>query len=110
MDDTERASRLLKALEEALNQAAVLVERGEEAFNTDPAIPLAHEALSNRIGNLAKRLIQADPQRFSAPEWRLAARNRDFVVHHYDRVDPHLLWQTVSVSFPTLLEVVRISR
>lgn len=37
-----------------------------------------------------------------SPIWRQAARNRDFVVHHYDRVDEQALWTTVSVSFPEL--------
>jgi uncharacterized protein with HEPN domain len=58
--------------------------------------------LCNRVGELSKRLIAADAQRFSAPIWRQAARNRDFVVHHHDRVDEQALWVTVSVSFPEL--------
>ena len=79
-----------------------LVARGRDAFDRDPAIPLAFEALSNRVGDLAKRLLAADAARFSDPVWRQAARNRDFVVHHYDRVDADALWTTVDRSFAEL--------
>lgn len=63
---------------------------------------LAFQALAIRVGEIAKRLVAADPVRFSSPEWSLAARQRDLVVHHYDRVDDDALWGTVSVHLPTL--------
>lgn len=102
MNDADRIERWLTDLAATLDQAADLVERGEHAFRDDPALPLAFEALSNRVGDLSKRLIGADAQRFAHPTWRLAARHRDFVVHHYDALDDDLLWRTVTVSFPEL--------
>lgn len=103
----ERVPRLLADLERALAQAADLVERGRDAYDRDPALPLAFEALSNRVGDLAKRLVAIDPSRFHDPIWSNAARNRDFVAHHYSRIDPEVLWSTVSIAFPQLAEVVR---
>lgn len=102
--------RWLDELDRALVQAARLVERGEDIFHADPAIPLAFEALSNRVGDLAKRLRTADPQRFAHPSWRAAARHRDFVVHDHDRMDSELLWRTVTVSFPELAGLLREAR
>ncbi|MFJ4045764.1 DUF86 domain-containing protein [Microbacterium sp. NPDC089987] len=99
--------RWLSDLDATLDQAARLSERGADAFHRDPALPLAFEALVNRVGDLAKRLTAADEARFSDPLWRAAARTRDFVVHHYDRVDADLLWQTVTVSFPQLRALIR---
>jgi hypothetical protein len=52
-----------------LDSAETLVLRGERAFHSDAALPLAFEALSNRVGDLSKRLCAADPQRFSDPMW-----------------------------------------
>lgn len=104
MTGPERADAWLRDLVIALDQAAMLVARGHGAYLEDPALPLAFEALVNRVGDLAKRLTTADPSRFAQPIWRAAARTRDFVVHHYDRVDHDVLWQTVSVSFPALRE------
>jgi uncharacterized protein with HEPN domain len=98
----DRIERWLDDAVTTLDTAADLVARGHDAFEHDPAIPLAFEALSNRIGDLAKRLVTADPVRFDHPIWSQAARNRDFVVHHYDRVDADALWMTVSRSFPEL--------
>ncbi|GAA1058562.1 hypothetical protein GCM10017608_35510 [Agromyces luteolus] len=101
-----RIDRWLDDLSATLETASTLVARGHEDFVRDPAIPLAFEALSNRVGDLAKRLVAADPSRFSDPLWSQAARNRDFVVHHDDRVDADALWVTASRSFPELAELV----
>ena len=103
----ERVARWMADLDAALTSADEIVSRGEHAFGSDQAIPLAFEALSNRVGELSKRLIGADPARFSAPIWQQAVRNRDFVVHHYDRIDLTALWVTVSVSFPELHRILQ---
>lgn len=97
-----RIDRWLADLSLTLDNTKELVARGREAFDQDSALPLAFEALCNRVGDLAKRILAADPVRFSDPIWRQAARNRDFVVHHYDRLDKDALWVTVTVSFPEL--------
>ena len=107
MRPTDRVDRWLDDLASALGVAADLVERGRPAFDHDPAMPLAFEALSNRVGELAKRLVAADPARFSHPIWSQAARNRDFVAHHYDRIDADALWTSVARSFPELSHVLR---
>lgn len=107
MRSRERIARWLDDLQGALGTAAALIDRGRDAYDSDVAVSLAFEALSNRIGDLAKRLTAADPERFSALIWRQAARQRDYVVHHYDRLDADLLWQTATQSFPELAVVVR---
>ena len=106
MRQIDRVDRWLSDLTATLDAAALLVARGRDEFDRDPALPLAFEALSNRVGDLSKRLTAADPARFDDPLWSQAARNRDFVVHHYDRVDAHALWVTVSRSFPELRQLV----
>lgn len=103
----DRVPRLLADLERSLAQAAELVGRGRDAVDTDPALPLAFEALSNRVGDLAMRLVALDPSRFDDPIWSNAARKRDFVAHHYSRIDPDVLWSTVSIAFPQLAQVAR---
>lgn len=98
----DAAERWTRELTATLATAAELVRRGRTAFDTDPAVPLAFEALSNRVGDLARRLVAVDPRRFSEPLWSAAARNRDVVVHHYHRLDKELLWSTVATDFPKL--------
>lgn len=110
MKDDERIERWLADLAATLAGAEELARRGREAFDSDPALPLAFEALITRVGDLAKRLASADPERFRGAEWRAAARTRDFVVHHYDRIDADVLWQTVVTSLPELLTLVRMEQ
>lgn len=101
-DAREHSARWITELRATLATAAELVGRGRNAYDTDPAMRLAFEALSNRVGDLAKRLVALDPGRFSATIWSAAARNRDLVAHHYHRIDLELLWQTVARDFPEL--------
>jgi uncharacterized protein with HEPN domain len=91
-------------LARTLQEAENLVGRGREAYNSDPALPLAFEALCARVGDLAKKIAAAAPEEFTDPIWKQAARTRDFVVYHYNRVDQDALWNTVSGSFPLLAE------
>lgn len=101
-DGTARIERWLDDLIATLDRASGLAGRGHAAYVEDPALPLAFEALTNRVGELAKRLSAAEPARFGAAICAQAARNRDFVVHRYDRIDAQALWLTVTVSFPAL--------
>jgi uncharacterized protein with HEPN domain len=102
MKPDDRVAGLLDDLDETLRSAAALVARGRAAFDEDVAIRLAFEALSNRVGEIAKRLVQIDPGLFTEPMWSLAARNRDKLVHHYQLIDHEVLWSTVARSFPEL--------
>lgn len=110
MNPDDRVSGLLDDLDETLVSAAALVARGRASFDGDIAIRLAFEALSNRVGEIAKRLVQLDPDLFTEPMWSLAARNRDKLVHHYQLIDDEVLWSTVARSFPELAELVSSKR
>ncbi len=101
-DPKGQSGRWIIELRTTLATAAELVERGRAVYDTDPALRLAFEALSTRVGDLAKRLVGLDPARFTAPIWSAAARNRDVVAHHYHRIDHDLLWQTVAYDFTAL--------
>lgn len=106
----DRISGLLDDLDETLGSAAALVARGRSAFDDDIAIRFAFEALSNRVGEIAKRLVQLDPELFEEPVWSLAARNRDKLVHHYHLIDNEVLWSTAARSFPELAALARSKR
>ena len=106
MSIATRIPKLLEDLASNLDSAAALVSRSRSAFDSDPAVPLAFEALSNRVGDLCKQLVAADRARFADLNWRLAARNRDMVVHHYARINPDQLWVTVTEDFPQLRNLV----
>ena len=107
MKAPDRIPELLNRLLRTLDAARDLADRGRASYDADPAVPLAFEALANRVGDLCKQLIAADRARFSHEVRVLAARNRDFVVHHYHRLDPDVLWVTVTRDFPALAELAR---
>lgn len=110
MKPEERIPGLLDDLDRTLTTAAEIAGRGRTAFESDPALPLACEALSTRVGEIVKKLSAVDPHRFSDPTWSRAARHRDFVVHHYNRIDNGLLWETVVDAFPLLHALVKQER
>ena len=100
----------MRDLASTLETGASLVARGRASFDADPALPLACEALCTRAGEIVTRLVAAYPERFDDPIWSLVARNRDFLAHHYDRIDAELLWRTVQRDFPDLLVRLRAIR
>ncbi len=107
MNVSDRIDGLLEDLEDSLRSAAELVARGRRDFDNDLAVRLAFEALSNRVGEVAKLLTKLDPQRFAEPEWSFASRHRDKIVHHYNSIDLEALWSTVTIHFPRLRELAR---
>ncbi len=106
-DPDDRVADWLADLVATLDVAHELTKRGRDVFDADVAVPLALEAIANRVGDLCKKLIAADPGRFAEPIWNQAARNRDFVVHHDHRIDPDVLWRTAVISFSALAHRAR---
>ena len=49
-----------------------------------------------RTGDLAKRLMASDEDLAELSILQKAARARDFVAHHYHRIDSDQLWRTIS--------------
>jgi uncharacterized protein with HEPN domain len=97
-----KSQRWVSLLEENLATANTLFACSREQFLNDSTLQLAGEALVMRVGDLAKQLHGIEPALRENPVWQSAARSRDFVAHHYHRVDVELLWETLSVSFPEL--------
>ena len=87
---------------DAAGAAAEIVARGEEAWNNDRLLRLAAEAVINRIGGAAAKL--PDDVRAAMPEvpWDDIRANRVLVAHIYHRIDPRLLWATLSQDVPQL--------
>lgn len=109
-EHAEQIERWLRALDATLSTADEIVQRGREAFREDAALPLACEALAARVGELARLLLSADPERFEDPMWSLAARSQEIVVHHYGRVDEQLMWVTAAEGFPEIADLVASAR
>ncbi|KQW06244.1 hypothetical protein ASC66_06865 [Leifsonia sp. Root4] len=110
VEHTEQIERWLRGLDVTLATASEIVDRGRDAFREDAALPLACEALTTRVGELARLLVAADPQRFDDPMWSLVARSQEIVVQHYSRVDEQMMWVTVAEGFPEIEDLVQGAR
>ena len=97
-----RSVEWLALLHENLRLASEVTSAGREEFLASPALQLAGEALVMRVGDLAKKLLSSEPGLEEDAVWKSAARTRDFVTHHYHRVDRDVLWETVTASFSEL--------
>ena len=58
------------------------------------------------IGEAGKRLGPQFHQAHAGLPWKLITGMRDKLIHHYDRVNPGILWETVTNDLPTVRQVV----
>lgn len=110
MRPEERVGLLLDDLDGLLEEGAELVARGRNAYDQDRALRRACEAICIHIGEIVKQLTALEPDRYRDPLWSAAARNRDLLAHHYERVDAGQLWNTMAVHLPELTQLVARAR
>jgi uncharacterized protein with HEPN domain len=85
-----------------LELATALSKCGREEFLRNTTVQLAAEALILRVGDLSKSLIASELDLSPDLALRQAARTRDFVAHHYHRVNLDVLWETLTTSLTDL--------
>jgi len=103
-DSVERDRAAVADLLEFCAQAARIVGRGRERFESDEVYPLAAEALIHRIGEATARLSDQLKGRQSDMPWREIRGMRNLVAHDYGRIDRQILWTTLERDLPTIAE------
>jgi uncharacterized protein with HEPN domain len=88
------------------DEAAQLVTRGRDAFETDVILRHAAKSIIADIGEAAKNLEDLADQIPGVP-WAQIARMRDRVTHRYFDVDYEVVWDTLTTDLPTLEQAVR---
>lgn len=58
------------------------------------------------IGEATKRLSQDFRAQYPAIPWKQMAGMRDIVTHHYDEVDPDVVWEIIQTDLPQLLSQI----
>lgn len=102
-----RDAETLAQLTEVCELAADLVSRGRDAYDQDPLLRLASEAMITRLGEGVGRL--ADETLALADKGVPSAmmrgmRNR--VVHEYHRIDYDVVWTTLERDLPRMKVVL----
>lgn len=88
------------------DEAAQLVARGRDSFETDAILRHAAKSIIADIGEAAKNLGDLADQIQDVP-WTQIARMRDRVAHRYFDVDCGVVWDTLTADLPNLEHAVR---
>lgn len=103
----DRDRRAVQDLVDFCAQAARLVARGQEAFESDEMLLLAAEALAQRVGEAASRLSRRFQDQHPDIPWRAIRGMRNLVAHGYGRIDDRIVWNTMTTDFPALADKLR---
>jgi uncharacterized protein with HEPN domain len=103
-------SRDPKAVRDMLNHAteavAMASERSRDDLDTDRMFELALVHLVEIVGEAATRVSEEGRSRWPTIPWASARRMRNRLIHGYDSVDLNVLWDTIEVDFPPLIEAL----
>lgn len=99
---TRPIEKVVGDLLDAASAAADIVARGRQAWDADRILRLAAEAVINRIGDAAGKLPYEVRSAMPAVPWDDIHANRVLVAHIYHRIDPEILWATLTKDVPQL--------
>lgn len=90
----------------AADELSGLVNRGRDAYDSDPILRRAAEPLLEIIGEAAN-LVSLDSRRlFPSVEWDDMASLRIVLAHHYHRVDPDQVWVIATTHVPEVVSAL----
>lgn len=102
-EDDARLWHLVEAAEKAV---AYSRDKERAWLDEDELLRLALTKLVEIVGEAAKQVSSETKAAYPDVPWAAAARMRDRLVHHYFDVNLDVLWATVTVDLPALLELV----
>ena len=100
-DPTIRIRHMLDHAKEAVN---LLASKEKAALVSDRVLQLALVRLVEIVGEAANRLAVEDQSRYPSIPWREIVGMRNRLAHGYDAIDLDVLWDTVKVDLPQLID------
>ena len=91
----------------AIDDAALIVDRGRAAFDADPLVVRAAKNIVTEIGEATKGLSTSTTGAIPEVPWRAIAGMRDRTIHRYPEVDLDVLWDTMEHDLPYLADEIR---
>jgi uncharacterized protein with HEPN domain len=106
------SERLPKHLDDALHAAGLALRFMSgltlAQFQSDELVRAAVERQVEIVGEACRRALDDTPAlRERMPDCALAVAMRNRIAHGYDTVDPRVVFDTVTSSFPALMEGLR---
>jgi len=93
-------------LDHAREAVAMCAGRRREDLDSDRMLELALTRLVEIVGEAAGRTPEPFRAEHPSVPWREAIGMRNRLIHGYDAVDLDVLWNTVRVDFPPLIEAL----
>jgi uncharacterized protein with HEPN domain len=100
-DPTVRMRHMLDYAKEAVD---LLAGKERADLSRDRILELALVRLVEIVGEAANRLPIEDQSRYPSIPWKGIVGMRNRLVHGYDAVDLDVLWDTIQVDLPALIE------
>lgn len=100
-------AELLEDIAQAAMVAATIVGRRRPAFDEDPVLRYAAEAVAARIGEAASRLSTETTTAMSDVPWREIKGIRIVVAHVYHSLNYDRLWNTLAEDVPKLVDAIK---
>jgi uncharacterized protein with HEPN domain len=100
-DPTVRIRHMLDHAQEAV---ALLAGKEKADLSSNRVLELALVRLVEIVGEAATRLSIEDQARYSSVPWKEIVGMRNRLVHGYDAIDLDVLWDTVRIDLPQLIE------
>ncbi len=91
-------------LEAARLAAAYVADKTREEFLEDTQVQDAVVRRLEILGEAARRVSPDGREQFASLPWHQMIGMRNFVIHEYDGVDMHIVWDTVRENLPQLVQ------
>ncbi len=105
-DDRWRVLHMIEAAEQALG---FVQERKRADLEGDPMLRLALTRAIGIVGEAAAQVSEAGRAELSAVPWPQIIGMRNRLVHAYFDINLGILWDTVQIALPVLLDQLRAS-
>ena len=95
--------RLQHMLDNAREAVAMIEGKGRSDLRRERMLELSLIRLIAVVGEAAARVTDEGQAKYPSIPWRQVVGMRNRLIHGYDQVDLHILWDTIEEDLPPLI-------